>query len=113
MRTFLLVFAFCLAGSALAQSRTLPAQARLALMTHVSENVFDVNGREERLSPGAQIRDALNRIVMPATLPPGSMVKLLRDDTGAVHRVWILSPLEVEIEQESGRRHQPQSPGEY
>jgi hypothetical protein len=88
------------ATAATAQLRSIPADARRAQMTHVGENVVEMNGREMQLSPGAQIRDPMNRIIMPATLPPGSAVKYQLDAAGLVHRVWILSPEEADRPEE-------------
>ena len=81
---------------AAAQLRTIPANAKRAQMSFVSENKVELNGQPAQLSPGAQIRDPLNRIIMPATLPPGSPVRVQLDAAGLVHRVWILSPEEAD-----------------
>lgn len=82
-------------AGAFAQLRTIPAEAKLAKMTHITENLVEVDGKREPLSPGAQIRDQMNRIILPPTLPPASVVKVQRDPFGAVHRVWILTPDET------------------
>jgi len=47
-------------------------------------------------APGAQIRDASNRIILPTAIPPGTRVKYLVDGAGQVQRVWILSPEEAQ-----------------
>jgi len=96
MRTIVLLIAVLFATAAAAQLRTIPGGAKRAQMSHVSENTVEVNGRKMQLSPGAQIRDPMNRIIMPATLPPRSAVKYQLDATGLVHRVWILSPEEAQ-----------------
>ena len=96
MRALLLIIAVLFASAAAAQLRTIPANAKRAEMSHVAENRVSVNGQPAQLSPGAQIRDPLNRIIMPATLPPGSPVRYQLDGAGLVHRVWILSPEEAD-----------------
>jgi len=96
MRAIVLLIAVLLATTAAAQLRSLPADAKRAQMSHLSENTIELNGREMQLSPGAQIRDPMNRIIMPATLPPGSAVKYQLDAAGLVHRVWILSTEEAD-----------------
>src|SRR4051812_22253105 len=96
MRTLAFLISLLFAAAALAQIRPIPADAKRAQMSHVSENIVEVNGQPVQLSPGAQIRDTMNRIIMPATLPPGSAVKYQLDSTGLVHRVWVLSPEEAD-----------------
>ena len=95
MRTIVLLIAVLFATAAAAQLRTIPPGAKRAQMSHVRENTVELNGRKMQLSPGAQIRDPMNRIIMPATLPSRSVVKYQLDATGLVHRVWILSPEEA------------------
>ncbi len=83
------------AGLALAQLRTIPAEAKRATLTHVREGDVTLDGKPARLSPGAQIRDENNRIVLPTMLPPDTKVKVLPDAAGNLHRIWILSPQEI------------------
>jgi len=96
MRTIAFLISLLFAASAAAQLRTIPADAKRAEMSHVQENVVSLNGQPAQLSAGAQIRDTMNRIIMPATLPPGSIVKYQLDSAGLVHRVWILTPQEAD-----------------
>ncbi len=87
-----------IAASAAAQQRpvAVPPEAQVARMTYVeSTNSVNLDGVREQLSPGAQIRDQSNRIILPAALPPDSLVGYLRDTAGLVHRVWILTPEEA------------------
>ena len=92
-----LVAIVLLAGSAAAsaQLRTIPADAKRAQMSHVQEMIVEVDGKRERLAPGAQIRDVNNLVLLPAALPAGSQVKYRRDGAGMVRQVWILSPQEA------------------
>jgi hypothetical protein len=96
MRAIVFLTCVLFAASAAAQLRPIPADAKRAEMSFVSENVVEVNREPLRLSPGAQIRDPMNRVIMPATLPPASAVRYQLDATGLVHRVWILSPEEAD-----------------
>ena len=96
MRTIAFLVILLFGASAAAQLRTIPASARRAEMSHVQENLVSLNGQPAQLSAGAQIRDTMNRIIMPATLPPGSIVKYQLDASGLVHRVWILTPEEAD-----------------
>ena len=96
MRTIAFLISLLFAATAAAQLRTIPADAKRAEMSHVQENLVSLNGQPAQLSAGAQIRDTMNRIIMPATLPPGSIVKYQLDSAGLVHRVWILTPEEAD-----------------
>ena len=93
MRALLLILAL-FASAAAAQLRTIPADAQRAEMRHVQENVVELNGQRAQLAPGAQIRDASNRIIVPTALPVGSLVKYRLDADGKVREVWILTPEE-------------------
>jgi hypothetical protein len=86
----LLVFA----SPAFGQLRTIPQQAKRGQMSHLQGMVVEIDGTRVRLSPGAQIRDPDNRLVLPVSLPPNSEVRYVADDSGAIHRVWILTAQE-------------------
>jgi hypothetical protein len=94
MRALLLVLAL-FATTAAAQLRSIPADAQRAKMSHVQENVVEVNGKRAQLAPGAQIRDDSNRVIVPTALPSRSLVKYRRDANGLVREVWILTPQEA------------------
>ncbi len=95
MRALLLITALFIANVAAAQVRTIPADAKLAQARHIEGSVIDLDGKRTRLSPGAQIRDQANRVIVPASLPPGSVVKYSADANGVVQRLWILTPEEA------------------
>jgi len=83
------------AGAALAQLRTIHADAKRAKMSHVQGMTMEIDGKQVVLAAGAQIRDANNMIVLPAALPAGALVKYMPDAQGQVWRIWILSPQEA------------------
>jgi len=91
MRALFLLLLASLAIPAVAQLRTIPRDAQLAEIRHVQANIVELNGRQLQLAPGAQIRDASNRIMMPTAVPAGALVKYRLDDNGQVREVWILS----------------------
>jgi hypothetical protein len=95
MRTLAFLISLAFAASAFAQLRVIPEDAKRAQMSHLTENLVELNGQRVELARGAQIRDPMNRIVMPATLPPGSIVRYQLDGEGLLYRVWILSPDEA------------------
>ena len=96
MRAAALFIALLYAGLAAAQLRTIPADAERAEIRHVQSHSVELNGQRAELAPGAQIRDAANRIIVPTALPAGALVKYRRDASGHVREVWILTPQEAE-----------------
>ena len=81
---------------AFAQLRTIPEQAVVGRIRHLEAMVIELDGTKVvQLSPGAQIRDTFNRLVLPVTLTERTLVRYLVDGAGDVHRVWILSAEEA------------------
>jgi hypothetical protein len=95
MRPFLLMSLLLCAVLAHAQLRGVPADARRGHIRHLQDMVVQIDGRTARLSLAAQVRDAHNRIVVPAAIPPGSLVKYTVNQLGEVSAVWILSAQEA------------------
>ena len=89
----LLLLAASLAG---AQVRSIPQDARVGQIRHLQDMVVEIDGAAQQLAPGAQIRDASNRIILPIAIPSGTLVKYLVDANGQVQRVWILTPEEAQ-----------------
>ena len=95
MRVLLALLALAAFTSlAIAQLRTIPEEAKRGQMSHLQDMVVEIDGKPVRLSPGAQIRDPDNRLVLPVSLPAKSDVRYVADETGAIHRVWILTAQE-------------------
>ena len=91
-----LLVCLCLfAAGSHAQARNIPEQAKDGAITHLQDMIVSINGVELRLAPGAQIRDAANRVVVPTAVPAGAQVKYLLDEQGLVRQVWILTPHEA------------------
>ena len=95
LRLLLAIAMFAASLPALAQLRTIPADAKRGELRHVQDMVMEVDGKRARLAPGAQIRDANNFVVLPVAVPPGSLVKYRADAEGTLTHVWILSPQEA------------------
>jgi hypothetical protein len=81
---------------AVAQLRSIPKEAPRGEIRHVQGMYVELNGKPVQLSPGAQIRDTDNRLVLPTSLVEKFDVRYQLDGAGLVHRVWILTPLERE-----------------
>lgn len=94
MRVLVLALALSFAAAAAAQLRTIPPAAQPGTLRHVSDLLIELNGQPASLSPGAQIRDAENRMVLPGSITESIEVRYLLDGMGNVHRAWILSPQE-------------------
>ena len=89
------IAAAAVATSASAQLRSIPDDAKRGAIRHLQDMVVEVDGKPQRLSPGAQVRDSENRLVVPASVAPGTIVKFRVDDSGMIRQVWILSPQEA------------------
>jgi hypothetical protein len=95
MRALVFLLIASLAAPAAAQVRKIPQDAQRAQIRHVQANIIELNGYQIPLAPGAQIRDASNRIIIPSAVPAGALVKFRLDDNRQVREVWILSPTEA------------------
>lgn len=75
-----------------AANRPIPVEAQSAVMVPPQDGFVALDGEVLRLAPGAQIRDAQNRIVQPLAVRADGPVRYLRDENGDVARIWILAP---------------------
>ena len=91
--TLLLLLGF--AAATQAQLRTLPQDAKRGRIQHVQDMDVAIDGHRRRLAVGAQIRDASNRIVVPAAIPAGAQASYTVNPDGHVGRVWLLTPQEA------------------
>jgi len=99
MRILLAIAAFAgFCAVASAQLRSIPEDAKRAQARHVQDMLIELDGARQRLAPGAQIRDASNRVIVPTALPEGAQVKYRLDAQGQVRQVWILTPEEAKKE---------------
>ena len=85
-----------IAGSAHAQARNIPGEAKAGELSHLQDMFVSINGVQVRLAPGVQIRDQANRLVVPTAVPPASQVRYVLDQEGLVRQVWILTPEEAQ-----------------
>ena len=98
IRILLATVLFSLAASATqAQLRSIPADAKRATLSHVQGMTVELDGKKTELAAGAQIRDANNLIVLPATLPSGSLVKFMPDAEGHIWRPGRLVELHNDV----------------
>src|SRR5476651_2610661 len=62
------------ATTAYAQLRSIPDDAKRGQLRFVREMVVEIDGTQARLSPGVQIRNTDNRILLPSALPQDSLL---------------------------------------
>jgi len=78
--------------------RPFPPQALRGTMQITQPPDLLMNGKPERLSPGARIRGTNNMLVMSAALTGQSLVvNFVRESNGLVHEVWILNTAEAAL----------------
>jgi hypothetical protein len=106
MRLWILAAAL-LANPAAAQLRTIPSDAKLGEIRHLQEMLVELDGKPQRLAPGAQIRDAHNRLLLPMSLTEKQSVRYLVDAQGMVHRIWVLTA----EERAQAEKEAPPKPG--
>ncbi len=76
--------------------RQFPKDAKRAELVIVNAPEIALDGKPDRLSPGARIRDVNNFLVMSAGLINQKLVvNYVRENTGLVHNVWILNSEEI------------------
>ena len=72
--------------------RSFPKDAKRGELVVLSAPDIAMDSKPDRLSPGVRIRDAKNNLVMSGTLANQRLVvNYLRDNTGLVHSVWVLT----------------------
>ena len=76
--------------------RQFPKAALRGELVVVAAPNITLDGKADRLSPGARIRDANNMLVLSGALVNQTLVvNYLRESAGNVHEVWILSSEEI------------------
>ncbi len=75
----------------------LPEETRKGTMTSPGFGHVVIDGTSMPLSPGAQIRNELNMLVMPSMIAGPAPVRYQVDFTGSVYRIWILSATEASL----------------
>jgi len=78
--------------------RPFPPDAQRGVMVVKAPPVIELNGRSDRLSPGARIRAVNNMLVLSgALIGEKLLVNFVRNPTGEVHEVWILTAAEAAL----------------
>lgn len=83
--------------------RKFPPKAVRGEMVVLAPPVISMDGKKDRLSVGARIRDANNHFTLSTPLLNKPLVvNYLRDNTGQVHEVWILNAEEAKEKRPGG-----------
>ena len=82
--------------SAQVVNRPFPPAAVRGILTVTQPPEVLMNGKPDRLSPGARIRGTNNMLMMSGALAGQAMlVNYTREPNGAIHEVWILTDAEA------------------
>jgi hypothetical protein len=81
------------ASAQVAAVRSAPKDVRPAIISvSATPPVIEVDGKPDRFSPGARIRDLDERLVLTGSLAGRSVYSVYRRDAaGLVHEVWLLN----------------------
>jgi hypothetical protein len=83
------------ASAAFAQGfvREAPKDVKPAIIAvSATPPIISIDGKEDRLSPGARVRDRNNMLVLSGALAGKSLYTVYRrDSAGLVHEVWLLN----------------------
>ena len=82
-----------LASAQVSSIRSAPRDVKPAIINvSATPPIIEVDGKPDRFSPGARIRDRDDRLVLTGTLAGRSVYSVYkRDSVGLVHEVWLLS----------------------
>ena len=84
--------------------RNFPPAALRGELVVTTPPVITLDGKPDRLSPGARIRDTHNMLVMSGTLVNQKVVvNYLREGAGNVHEVWILNSEEARLKRPNSK----------
>lgn len=83
--------------------RQFPPKAVRGEMVVVAPPVISMDGKQDRLSVGARIRDINNNLVLSGPFRNQKLVvNYVRSNTGEVHEVWILNAEEAKEKRPGG-----------
>jgi len=83
----------------IAAVRNFPPKVQRGTLIVTAPPEVMLNGKPDRLSPGARIRGTNNMLAMSGVLVGQQLVvNYLREPNGMLHDVWILTALEAQIQ---------------
>jgi hypothetical protein len=86
--------------------RTFPDTAPRGKIAFKSPPQIELDGKADKLSPGARIRDERGMLAMSGTLQGKEFVVNFKREasTGMVHEVWILTPEEQKVKRNGEKK---------
>ena len=86
--------------------RSFPETAVRGKIAFKSPPLIELDGKADRLSPGARIRDERGMLAMSGTLQGKEFVVNFKREasTGMVHEVWILTAEEQKVKREGEKK---------
>ena len=82
----------------MAMARALPEQAKQGvLQPPTGDGFLTISGQQWPLAPTAQFRNRQNLLVLPIQIQDPVEVVYLPDTSGAIYRVWMLTPSEASV----------------
>ena len=75
--------------------RVFPPEGRRAEVQPVELPFINVDGQPAKLAPGAVVRDTGNRSILPVAMPARAQAMVLRDASGEVTHVILLTAEEI------------------
>ncbi len=98
VQVLVLAVASLLAVAATAQTRTFPKNALRGVLQVTAPPQVLLDGRADRMSPGARIRNPDNGLVMSGNLVGQRLVvNYVRESNGLIHEVWLLNEAEAAL----------------
>lgn len=94
-----------LAGTASAQQvRDFPPSALRGKLVVTAPPQVMLDGKADQLSPGARIRNPQNMFIMSGSLVGQDLVvNYVREGSGLIHEVWLLTPAEAALKRPSAK----------
>ena len=78
--------------------RPFPPNAQRGILVVTYPPVIQLNGQTDRLSPGARIRGMNNMLILSGAIVGQTLlVNFVRNTTGEVHDVWVLTDAEAAL----------------
>ena len=86
------------------QVRDFPPTALRGKLQVVAAPQVLLDGRADKLSPGARIRNAQNMYVMSGSIAGQDLpVNYTRESNGMIHEVWLLTPAEAALKRPTAK----------
>ncbi|MDR4516653.1 MAG: hypothetical protein MRK00_04610 [Nitrosomonas sp.] len=101
----------CMVSHGYAQMiRNFPIDSKFGKLKSYSYPEFKIDKKTMVMGVGGQIRDTNNLLVMPTMLTQKGHIRYQVDNMGFLHRIWFLTPEEIQLAKEEEKQLKKQSP---